>query len=138
MADAPDWLFVDWLLSVFGTQRNAAEEGCGRFVSEGRRAQSPWDDLKRQVYLGDEAFVDKMLARLGDESPLSEIPATQHRAPQKSLDHYAAANRDRDKAIAAAYRRGGYSMKTIGDHFELSYSMVSRSVKREVHSRFNT
>lgn len=137
-AEAPDWLFVDWLLSAFGTQRKAAEEGYRRFVSEGRGARSPWDDLKRQVYLGDEAFVDQMLAQIADESRLSEIPATQHRAPPKSLEHYAAVNRDRDKAIAAAYRSGGYSMKKIGEHFELSYSMVSRIVKRELHSRFNT
>ncbi len=58
------WLSVDWLLSVFATQHKAAEEGYRRFVSEGRGAHSPWDDLKRQVYLGDERFVDKMLARI--------------------------------------------------------------------------
>jgi putative transposase len=46
------------------------------------------------------------------------------------LGHYAKVNRDRDKAIVAAYASGGYSMKAIGDHFGLHYSMVSRIVRR--------
>lgn len=129
-ADAPGWLCVDWLLSAFGAQRKVAEGDYRRFVSEGRRSSSPWVDLKRQLYLGDEAFVDKMLTRVGDESPLSEIPATQRRRPPKPLEHYAKTNRDRDKAITAAYRSGGYSMKAIGDYFGLHYSMVSRIVNR--------
>lgn len=127
---AQSWLHVDWLLSAFGGKRKAATEAYRRFVSEGRTSNSPWDNLKRQVYLGDDAFVDRMQARLDDETPLSEIPATQYRAPPKSLDYYAKVNRERDKAIEAAYRSGGYSMKSIGDHFGLHYSMVSRIINR--------
>jgi putative transposase len=47
-------------------------------------------------------------------------------------------NRDRDTAIVAAYRSGGYNMKAIGDHFGLHYSMVSRIVKRAMDSKFKT
>ncbi len=136
--EAPVWLGVDWLLSAFGSKRKAALDAYRRFVSEGRGSRSPWNDLKRQVYLGDDAFVESMQARLSDEIPLSEIPATQHRPPPKSLDHYAKVNRDRDKAIAAAYCSGGYSMKAIGEHFGLGYSMVSRIIKRVGDSRFKT
>ena len=136
--DVPSWLHVDWLLSAFGNKRKAATEAYRRFVSEGRVARSPWDDLKRQVYLGDEAFVDTVLARIDDETPLSDVPAAHRRAPPKPLDHYAKTNPDRDPAILAAYRSGGYSMKAIGHHFGLSYSMVSRIVNREPDSRFKT
>lgn len=109
-----------------------------RFVSEGRGASSPWDELKRQVYLGDEAFVDTALARLDVDAPWIEVPSTQHRPPPKPLAHYAKTIRDRDAAIAAAYASGGYSMKVIGDHFGLHYSMVSRLVKKMADSRFKT
>ena len=76
-----------------------------------------------------------MMALMDDETPLGEIPTTQRRPPPKPLDYYIKSNRDRDKAIAAAYGSGGYSMKVIGEHFALSYSMVSRIVKREVNSQ---
>ena len=136
--EVPSWLTIDWLLSAFGTRRKAAREAYRRFVSEGRGADSIWDDLKRQMYLGDQAFVDRMMATLEGDALLDEVPTTQHRPPPKALDHYAKAHRDRDKAIAAAYASGGYSMKTIGEHFGLHYSMVSRILKRELDSRFKT
>lgn len=128
-SDVPEWLAVDWLLSAFGARRKAAMEGYRRFVSEGKNAVSPWADLKRQVYLGDEAFVDAMLAKLEDDAPLDDIITTHHRPPPKPLEHYAKLHRNRDEAIAAAYASGGYSMKAIGDHFGLGYSMVSRVIR---------
>ncbi|WP_245778799.1 REP-associated tyrosine transposase [Dokdonella immobilis] len=129
--EAPPWLNSDWLLSAFGTRRKAAMEAYRRFVSEGRGAASVWDDLKRQMYLGDEAFVDRMIASLEGDASLDEVPATQHRPPPRSLQHYAKMHRDRDEAIVAAYASGGYSMKAIADHFGLHYSMISRIVNRE-------
>ena len=136
--EVPSWLTIEGLLSAFGARRKAAMEAYRRFVSEGKGASSPWDELKRQVYLGDEAFVDRMLASLDGDAPLAEVPSTQHRPPPKPLAHYAKVNPDRDTAIVAAYRSGGYSMKAIGDHFGLHYSMISRIVKRAVDSKFKT
>ena len=137
-SEVPRGLTVDWLLSAFGAQRKTAMLAYRKFVSEGKGASSPWDELKRQVYLGDEAFVDKALARLDGDASLAEVPSTQHRPPPKPLAHYATVNRDRDRAIAAAYASGGYSMTVIGDHFGLHYSMVSRIVKKMSDSKFKT
>jgi putative transposase len=137
-SEVPGWLNIEWLLSAFGTRRKAAMEAYRRFVSEGKGAGSPWDELKRQVYLGDDAFVDKMMASLDDDTTLSEIPSTQHRPPPKPLAYYAKVNRNRDAAIAAAYSSGGYSMKDIGNHFGLHYSMISRIIKKAADSKFKT
>jgi putative transposase len=126
--EARTWLSIDWLLSAFGARRGAAMQAYRKFVSAGRGQPSPWSDLKQQIYLGDERFIEKMQARLDDVTSLDEIPATQRRAPAKPLEHYARTHRRRDEAIKAAYRSGGYSMKAIGEHFGLHYSMVSRIV----------
>ncbi len=134
-SEVPDWLSVDWLLSAFGARRKAAMVAYRRFVSEGRNAGSPWDELKRQLYLGDEAFVDAMIAKLEDGTSLDEITTTHHRVPSKSLEHFAKAYPSRDDAIVAAYASGGYSMKAIGQQFGLGYSMISRIIKRETDSR---
>lgn len=126
--EAPAWLSVDWLLAAFGSRRGAARQAYREFVRAGRGQPSPWGDLRQQIYLGDERFIEKMQARLNDEAPLDDIPATQRRAPAKPLEHYARAHRNRNEAISAAYLSGGYSMKAIGEHFGLHYSMVSRIV----------
>ncbi|MEA3278662.1 MAG: hypothetical protein U9Q81_25865, partial [Pseudomonadota bacterium] len=36
---------------------------------------------------------------------------------------------DRDRAIAAAYASGGYTMQEIGDYFGLHYSRISKIVQ---------
>ena len=88
------------------------------------------------MYLGDDSFVNRKIATLDGDAPLGEVPAAQRRPLPKALDRYAQLRRDRDKAIAAAYASGGYTMKEIGDYFGLHYSMVSRTVKSESDSSF--
>ncbi len=125
----PAWLHVKWLLSAFGARRGPARQAYRRFVSEGWGQPSPWCELKQQMYLGSDAFVEALQAKLDDDADLDEIPAAQRRPPPKPLDQYASANRHRDEAILAAYRSGGYSMKEIGAYFGLHYSTVSRVVR---------
>ena len=43
---------------------------------------------------------------------------------RKSLAAY-----DRNEAIRFAYASGGYSLQAIGDHFDLHYATVSRTVR---------
>ncbi|MDA3877116.1 MAG: transposase [Halothiobacillus sp.] len=137
-SDVPSWLSVDRLLSGFGRRRSAAMEAYRRFVSEGRNQPSPWHDLKQQVYLGDEAFVETMQRRLKVDASLDEVPAIQRRPPPLPLAHYQRDHADRDEAIVAAYASGGYSMKVIGEHFGLHYSMVSRIIRAAHDSIFKT
>lgn len=136
--EVPAWLTVDWLLSAFGRQRGPAMEACRRFVSEGRNQPSPWNDLKQQVYLGDDAFVEDMQAKVSADADLDEIPSTQRRAPPMSLARYQHDHANRDDAIVAAYDNGGFSMKTIGEYFGLHYSMVSRIISTAGDSSFKT
>jgi REP element-mobilizing transposase RayT len=125
---APAWLQTDWLLSTFGRRTSHAQARYRGFVAAGKHQPSPWGQLKNQIYLGSEAFVDKMQRRLTPDKDLSEVPAAQRRRAAKTLDHYARQHRDRDKAIQSAYASGGYGLKAIGEHFGLHYSRVSRIV----------
>ncbi|MGA9423350.1 MAG: transposase [Rhodanobacteraceae bacterium] len=125
----PEWLKVEWLLSAFGARRGPARQAYRRFVSEGRGQPSPWSELKQQMYLGSDAFVEALQAKLDDDADLDEIPAVQRRPPPKTLDQYASPGTHRDAAILAAYRSGGYSMKEIGAYVGLHYSTVSRIVR---------
>jgi REP element-mobilizing transposase RayT len=126
--NAPTFLDTDWLLGTFGRKRSLATAEYRRFVAEGIYAASPWCDLKNQVYLGSEQFVDRMQSKIDPARPLREIPKRQRRPVEKPLEYYALRFRDRDQAIAEAYRTGAYSMQAIAGHFGVSRMTVSRAV----------
>ncbi len=128
LTTAPAWLQTDWVLSAFGPRTSNAQTRYRAFVAEGKNQPSPWDQLKNQIYLGSDAFVDKMQNRLAPDKDLSEIPAAQRRRVPKPLGDYARQHRNRNEAIQKAYASGGHNLKAIGDHFGLHYSRVSRIV----------
>ena len=121
MAAPPDWLTMDIILAQFGQKRGLAVAAYRSFVAAGKNQPSLWAKLKNQIYLGTDAFVEKMRRKIEATQDLSEVPAAQRRKLAKPLEYS-----DRNEAIAQAYASGGYGMKAIGDHFGLHYSRVSR------------
>ncbi|NOY71957.1 MAG: transposase, partial [Gammaproteobacteria bacterium] len=125
----PGWLHTDWILSAFAKQKKTAVTGYKAFVAEGKNHPSPWEELKNQIFLGTEKFVEDMQRKISSETALSEIPATQKRKRPKPLSFYKQNYSDRNTAIAFAYQSGGYSMEEIGIFFGLHYSWVSRIIR---------
>ena len=132
--DAPPWLSTASILSSFGQRRAQAVEAYRSFVAAGKNQPSPWASLRNQIYLGTEAFVEKMQRKLDAAQDLSEVPTAQRRKLPKALAHYERKYPNRDEAIAHAYASGGYGLKEIGEHFGLHYSRVSRIVKARPHA----
>lgn len=126
--EPPRWLHTDWLLASFASKRDAAIDAYRDFVSEGSRASSPWEELKQQIFLGDDSFVQATQARIDLAAIDNEVPLPQRRPARKALSEYATAAEDRDSAIVAAYTHGHYSMRAIGDYFDLDPSRVSQIV----------
>lgn len=129
-APCPDWLRRDWLLSAFASTEQAAVAAYRRFVAEGVGQPGPWEQLRHQIFLGSETFVENLRRKLPRDRDLSEVPRAQRRPLPKPLPVYAGMHPDRDEAIAAAYASGGYTLKAIGDYFGLHYAQVSRIVRR--------
>ncbi|MGL5906297.1 MAG: REP-associated tyrosine transposase [Shewanella sp.] len=129
---SPDWLATDAILSCFGNDRVSAINAYIRFVEDGLN-RCVWNDLKHQIYLGDEEFVKKHQELqdllVGD---LSEIPLKQRRLVPKALSEYQQIFTTRDEAIIQSYRSGGYTLKQIGEYFGIHYSLVSRIVGRKI------
>ena len=125
-----DFLCTDWLLSAFGDKGRTATKAFTRFVTQGKQAESPWKDLKNQIYLGSDQFVEQMQQRIRDDQPLQEIPKRQRRPVARALAYYAKRYSSRDRAIAEAYRSGAYSMQEIGAYFGVGRMTVSRAVKK--------
>jgi REP element-mobilizing transposase RayT len=129
-APCPQWLRRDWLLSAFGATEQAAVAHYLRFVADGIEQPSPWQQLRHQVFLGSEIFVEQVRRQLPHDRDLSEIPRAQRRPHAMSLADYAQLHPNRDAAIAAAYASGGYTLKQIGEYFGLHYAQVSRIARR--------
>jgi putative transposase len=130
----PSWLQVNWLLSCFGKRRSSAIAKYKTYVDEGKGQSSPWSLLKKQVFLGDDDFIEAMESKIDKDRDFSEVPLSQRRAKVQPLKQYEVMHKDRNKAILVSFRSGGYTMKAIADHFKLHYSTVSKIIKLSLHS----
>lgn len=128
-ANAPAWLQTDWLLSQFSPRRSNAIAKYVAFVHEGARLPSIWAQLRGQIYLGSDAFVQKMQKQIEKNPDLSEVPRAQRRAISRSIEYFGQ-RYPRDEAMACAYLSGQHTMAAIARHFGVHYSTVSRAVRR--------
>lgn len=144
---APSWLTVNWLLGQFGSQRSRAKAAYRHYVEEGiTQQESPWLNLRSQIYLGGETFLKNMQSRIRGARD-SEIPLVhqQPAAPhlQDLLTQVAKSygekkeglltptrrpSEGRQVAIYLARRVAGLELKAITKQFGLSYTGVSRRV----------
>jgi transposase len=111
------------LLAQFGKHRRTAQKRYREFVRDGL-AQRPWEQLKGQIYLGSEEFIEQHSA--GKE--LKEIPRAQPRAVKPPLDRIFA--KSKEAGIAQAYREHGYRLHEIAKHLGVHYATVSRRLKQ--------
>ena len=132
---APEWLQVERLLAQFGQKWEIVRRRYKEFVEEGTGQQNLWSELKRQIYLGDERFVERTQARLDVEQANDvNIPKAQRRGAAPTLKLIETRYGDRSRAIVAAYETGEYSYQQIGKYFGMHFTTVGRIVRaaREV------
>ena len=132
----PDWLQCDCILSQFSAQRSRAMAKYAAFVHEGKGLPSVWQQLQGQIYLGSDAFVEKIQALIDQQPTLTEIPRAQRRALTRALADFAHKHA-RDEALALAYLSGQHTMAAIAGHFGVHYTTVSRLVKDYEESQRN-
>ena len=127
-AELPLWLQTDWLLAQFGQRRSSAVAKYVAFVHEGARLPSMWTQLRGQIYLASDSFVQKMRTQIDKKPGLGEIPRTQRRMITQPLTQFEK-RYSRDEAMGRAYLSGQYTMLAIAEHFGVHYSTVSRAVR---------
>lgn len=126
---APRGLQTDFLLAQFGTRKSEARARYIRFVAEGKDQPTVWQQLRGQIYLGDETFVKKLHQRHPPDEHLTEVPRAQRRAPAKPLAYYVRLP-DPKEGMRRAYESGDYTLAQIAEHFGVHYSTVSRAMGR--------
>jgi putative transposase len=138
-SDAPPWLDTPGLHGYLLQRpvRGAADarRAAARYevlVAEGRDVRL-WDAaLRQQVYLGDEAFVERMQAQADRPGPITvrEVPKRQRTAPRSIEDWLRRADLSREQTLRNAHTEGGYTMSAIAQELGLSVSRISRLIAR--------
>jgi putative transposase len=128
---SPNWLAVTDVLQQFSPDPVRATRAFHRFVDAGLSMHSPWAGLRQEIYLGDEAFVERTQALLHEHQRKdAEIPRPQRlRRPESLAEIFVNAD-DVSSGVLAAYRSGQFTMRQIADHLGVHYSTVSRLLAR--------
>jgi REP element-mobilizing transposase RayT len=128
---APPWLGVDALLRAFGRTRAKARLAYVDFVRAGVGLPSIWENLTGQIYLGGEAFVQRMMALAEDKSSEVEVPRVQRRPQAQPLSHFLNTYADLKEGMVQAYRSGDYTLAQVAQAFGVHYATVSRAIREK-------
>jgi len=99
---SPEWLITGVILGEFGKSRTWARRKYQQFVEEGLGQETIWKNLRGQIYLGRDAFVEEMKGRVGKRAEDVNIPKVQQRPLAPPLAEIARRHAKRDRAIRAA------------------------------------
>jgi REP element-mobilizing transposase RayT len=130
-------LTTDWILAQFGTKRSGATKGYRHFVLEGIGKESIWTDVKGQILLGKEDFLNEFIGYVKGYEDIREIPKSQrllYRPALRTLftEEIVGDKKKRNQTIKKAFGEYGYTQKEIADHIGLHCTSVSRLI---AHSR---
>jgi putative transposase len=131
LAPVPPALATDWILNQFADSRATARRRYAKFVHDGIGVPGPWEEVKAQVLLGSEAFIERLSPQL-QECSTREIPKLQrlvHRPSLRTLLAGTDSKTARNIAIAQAYLTHGYTLSEISQDVGLHYATISRLIK---------
>ncbi len=135
-SERPPFLFTQAILSWFSRRDKAlAIEGYKAFIASGDTERFSWRDLKFQVFLGSDYFIQKMrgLLFVHKTEKCGKTPSVRNgrRGPLKEIfDGGWTSRRERDARIYRAYVEEGFTLQEIADCLGIHTATVSRAVRR--------
>ena len=137
LAPAPPWLDSAGLhayvlgreLRSEAEQRRAATKYAALVANAPEK--SPWEEaLRQQIYLGDDAFVERMQAHAEPARVHARETPRAHRSRPLTLAQWLAAGPSREVALRRAHVEGGLTMTAIAAELGLSVAHISRLIAR--------
>lgn len=127
--NSPDWLNTNDVLSRLAKQKKKAKKNLIKKVAAYDRDYDLMKQVKSQILLGSEKFVNKWQKQLLSGKIMDK--ARQRKAtPVTPLGSFAERYKEPKTAMVKAYGTGKYTLEQIGSHFNVHYSTVSRVVKK--------
>ena len=118
--------FFNHSLNTFGNlaKSKKASNRYQLFVHSGIKAASPLKAIKRQLFLGQENFIEEIKHLLRGKERLKEvIPALNEIFKAKD-------KKSKDQVMYEAHLQYGYTLKDIAEYIGLYYTTVSRTIKK--------
>ncbi len=115
------------VLTFFENNPSRARAAYREFVISGIDGTSIHEQVRAQLFLGDDQFIDKHTIDLPDEK-LLEVASAARPDPRPPLEHLISCPMDCD-AVYAAYKEWGYNMREIAQRIGKHYSTVSRMIR---------
>ena len=139
---SPEWLDTEGLhgyllghpaITVAHTHRAAALYV--ELVAAGRDVQLWQQGLNKQIYLGDDDFVERMQRQVTTPAAAwKNVPKTQRTVP-RDLRHWLENCSSREEALRCAHVESGISMTAIAGELGLTVARVSQLVARAEGAR---
>jgi REP element-mobilizing transposase RayT len=132
---SPDWLDTDAVHGVLlghacKATRIVEMRSGGTHHWLPPRDSNLWDALRRQIYLGDDAFIEKMQGQAEPRRLTDKEIFLTHRSNPQTLAHWLATSETREEALHLAHTESGISMSALAGELNLSVSRVSRLIAR--------
>jgi REP element-mobilizing transposase RayT len=126
----------DWALGQFSRTRANAEKEYRHFVKWGIGKEAIWNEVKGQLILGEDDFVDSLTDHLKRHKDVLEIPKSRRFVNRPELDKIFPESilRDkskRDRKIAEVIEKYGYTQRSIADHLGVHFTYVSRVLREK-------
>jgi putative transposase len=127
-------LTTDWVLGQFSGARSKAEWEYRQFVNWGIGEKTIWQEVKGQIILGEDDFVENLAGHLKKHKNIPEIPRSQRYANRPALAKIFQKNilsdkRKRDKKMTEAVEKHAYRQSEIARHLNLHVSTVSNILR---------
>lgn len=133
LAKGLSFLESDWILSQFAKRTATAQKKYIDYVKAGKRSKSPLSDVRGQIFLGSDDFVQKLMPQLKKGKSKKDIPKWQKNLDRPPIEEVFKnignkSVKQRNARIKQANQKYGYTLKQIGDHLGLHYTSVSRII----------
>ncbi len=121
---APEYIDLEWFSESFSSDTDSFDE-----FWEENRSRDVVSETRKQIYLGDDEFIESVQEKTKKGSRSKDIPRYQVTKPVSSvLNGLERSGHSRDEAIAKTYLTGDYTLREVADAVSVHYSVVSKIV----------
>ena len=122
--EIPGHIDLEWFSEGFSSDTESFDE----FLDE-NLSRDVISETRKQIYLGDDEFIELVQGRTNKGSSSKDIPKYQVTKPVSSvISSLAQSGHSRDEAIARTYLTGDYTLREVADEVSVHYSVVSKIV----------
>jgi putative transposase len=110
------------------------------FINERIEDIDFWGELRGNIILGSQEFLDNIQIYIGKQKDNKEIVKKSRQLSRPKLEKIICADNrsERNKMIAEAYYEYGYSQKEISEYLAMHYASISRIIKQTKRLKYKT